>query len=308
MAGLACVLATACASEPPPSWIGEVLGEAPAATLRTTPLAYATPPADCPWAYEIEVDYDTPPLGEDPSISGALVVRPVRDGYVASPSTTIRRGTTVGGHLFYQGVRVSKRGARREIHFGRTAVGPAAPTAPCTARTWDPLEDFLALAFPELPDHPVTTGRTWNGARVEGRCNKTACIDPETYAGGRENHLRPCVTEDVQETLVGVVDTPAGPVAAIEGTWSDGHGEAGISMERKALVSVASGRPLYAKTTIYHRFPQPTFDHRFGPITRTVTIRAIDTCPGTFDHPLFEDEGGRREALLDGYEAFERRK
>ena len=304
--GLAAVLAAvACGGAEAPPWAGEILPDATALGPRIAPLAYRAPDPACPWAYEIAIDYDVAPMAEEPSVSGALLARRPAKGYAGRTDGPIPPGRTVEGRLFYQGVRVAKRGARRTVYFGRKAPGPAAPTAPCTARTWDPLEDFLALAFPELPGRPTTTGETWNGARVEGRCNKTACIDPETYAGGRENHLRPCVTEDVQETLAAVLDTDAGPVAAIEGRWSDGHGDRGISMERVALVSLAAGRPLYARTTIHHRFPQPTYDRRFGPITRTVTIRAVDRCEGVPDAPAFADRDGLREALADADRDFD---
>jgi len=286
--------AAGCAAAPPPAWVEAVLPGARPVPPRFVSLSYQAPTADCPFAYAIAVDYDTPPLGEEPSVSGALVALPSSRPFGVRPGP-IPAGRTVRADLFYKGVRVAPRGARREVYLGRHAHGPAAPTAPCTARTWDPMEDFLALAFPTLPRALVAEGTSWRGARVEGRCNKTACIDPDTYAGGRENHLRPCVTPNVEETLAGVYETDDGPVAAIESRWSDGHGEKGIWMERRVLLSIEHGRTLHAAATIHHMFPQPTFDRSFGPITRTVTIRALDGCPGVPDAPAFRDEGG----LLD---------
>jgi hypothetical protein len=190
--------------------------------------------------------------------------------------------------------------------LGRHELGPAAPTAACTPRTWDPVEDALTLAWPWLPGRVVGIGETWDGARVGGRCNKTACIDPETYAGGAANHHRPCVTERWQETLVGLYDTEAGLVAAIESSWSDGHGAAGIHAERRALVAVDHGRPLYSRTTIYHPFPYMTQNKEFSPITRTWTAVALDDCAGgpvAAGRSPGADEADRAQRAREGLQA-----
>ena len=275
-------------------------------------LAWQPPPPDCPWVFRLTTSYDVMPMGEEAGdgylLLGAHPTRRPPPGWV--PGVVPRIGQTIPVNLYYEGPRVGRAGARRDVYLGARALGPAAPTAACTARTWDPMEDAATLGWPELPAGPVAVGERWQGARVGGRCNKTACIDPETYAGGRDNHLRACVTERWQETLTALLDSPTGVLALVTSSWDDGHAGQGISATRRTLLSVEHGRPLWSRTVIHHRFPQPTDARTFEPIERTWQLSAIDGCGGGLavaGASPGPDDAERTRHMIDRAQTFEQR-
>ncbi len=313
---LLAALCAACHADPPPTagaqWLthpGVDLQDAGGATVE---LGWQPPNDACPQVYRVSVSYDVLPLQEE-NYDATIVVTP-HPRQPRSPRVQldrpVPRGETAPGQIFYDGFRVGKRGAKRDLFVGRTELGPASPTAACLARTWDPMEDALSLGWPKLTGRLTAIEEHWTGARVEGKCNKNACIDPETYAGGQRNHHRPCVTPDWEERLVGVLDSPTGLMAAIESSWSDGHGTAGVWSERRTIVSVDHGRPVWSRTVVHHGFPQPTHDRSFSAIQRTWVLEAIDTCPGSLREAGWarpEDVASRVDASMQRMAAFDDR-
>lgn len=257
-------------AEAAPAGLGEGLPTLTAADTAVARLGWSAPPQSCRQIYRIDIDYDRAPMNEEPSTSYLAIGRRMRDD---APRQTgpVPPHTTFPGHLFYEGVRVGPRGTHRDMHVGPTEVGPAAPTAACYERTWDPMEDALTLGWPALTGRPTAVGETWAGARVEGRCNKTACVSVEDRSGSLAHDME-CVTDGWRETLVGIYRMGEGHVAAIESSWEDGHGKTGIWTERRTLVSVESGRPVWSRTVVHHGFLNTT---------RTWTMTAVDDCAGS---------------------------
>jgi hypothetical protein len=181
-----------------------------------------------------------------------------------------------GRSLFF-GPRTQDREILRELVLSGTRIGPGSPDAPCFERTWDPLEDALGLGWPALPGRLTAIGERWVGARVESRCNRSACADPETGEGGAKAHPRSCATMSWRETLEGIytatgADGELERVAAIASYWSDGNPpELGIWSERTSLVAVDSGRLIASEITIHH--------NRYK-VTRSLRVEAVDACPG----------------------------
>jgi hypothetical protein len=115
-------------------------------------------------------------------------------------------------------------------------------------------------------------GETWRGARVEARCNRSACVDTKTRGGGPDNHFRPCTTMSWRERLDGIYSVGDAHVAVISSFWSDGHPlDEGLWSERTAVVSLEHGRLLHSQTFIHHTYTG---------IEREVRIDAVDACPG----------------------------
>jgi len=251
------------------------------ATTRLAHLSWQSASSACPHVYRIEVHYDHAPMNE-PDVHEDLLALASPDAYQANwrPSLSISRlaversDSVRTGKLHYRGFRVARTGTDREYAISKRLLGPASPTAACQERTWDPTEDALALGWPELPDRVVMVDEVWQGMRVEGRCNRSACIDPDQRRGGPDNHHRTCTTMSWRERLLGVYELGGVRFAAIASFWSDGHDTGkGIWSERTTLVSLDHGRMAYSTTTVHHGF----FD-----MTRTYTIYAIDDCPGGF--------------------------
>jgi hypothetical protein len=154
-------------------------------------------------------------------------------------------------------------------------LGPAAPDFACRSRSWDPLEDALALGWPELPAAPVRPGDHWRGQVVGGRCHETPCLD----ARGEFDPGRSCQARPWDEGLVGWHEaTGAGPaIAVLRSTWDDGHedetsnyDQLGILTQRE--LTIAEGRPLLARVEIWHRWTG---------VVRQLELRALDECaPG----------------------------
>jgi hypothetical protein len=263
---------------------GLVLTSAPNAVA---PLAWHAPAAECPLAYRVRVDESFPPGLEEflhtkeEHSSSLLVLGHKFLPRSRAPETwhegPVPRGKPFAGQLMFRGPRTGGRELLREWAVSTTLVGPASPDAPCFERTWDPVEDALALGFPALPGRRVAVDEVWRGARVEGRCNRSACVDPETGAGGEAAHERPCATMSWRERLDGLytLTGPAGEealVAQIASFWSDGQPlDKGVWSERVALVDILRGRLLRAEVTVHHNFTG---------IERHVVIDAVDSCPG----------------------------
>lgn len=265
---------------------GLVLTDAPNAVA---PLAWHAPAADCPLAYRVRVDETFPPgleefLHTKEEHSSSVLVLGSR--FLSAPKNMsgetwhegpVPEDKPFAGQLVFRGPKTAGRELLREWAASATLVGPASPDAPCYERTWDPVEDALALGFPALPGRRVAVDEVWRGARVEGRCNRSACVDPATGAGGEEAHERPCATMSWRERLDGLytLGGPAGDaalVAQITSFWSDGQPlDKGVWSERVALVDVLRGRLLRAEVTVHHNFTG---------IERHVVIDAVDGCPG----------------------------
>ncbi|MCX4241120.1 hypothetical protein [Paraliomyxa miuraensis] len=257
--------------------------ELAAAEAWSVELGWQVPPEDCPHAYRLSTSYEPALRFEEDNVASLIVgrhprqkpERPLEDGPL--PSELV-----VPAHLFYQGLRAEREGATRDVYLTGELVGPASPTAACMARTWDPMEDALALGWPQLPGRLTAVGEHWSGLRVGGKCSRAACVDPQTGGGGVDAHALTCVVGPWQETLAGLYEHDGELHAWIHSRWSDGHGPGlGISAERKTLISVDHGRPIWSRTRVDHRFAQPLHDGSFGPVVRTWTLEAIDGCPGS---------------------------
>lgn len=278
-AALVAVLACAPPEASPPLDLegeyGLVLSPAPTATA---PLAWHPPDPACPLAYRVRVDETFPPgleqfLHTQEEHSEAVLV--LGHG-IMSPKTwpegPVPNREVFAGQLTYRGPRTGGRELLREWAASASLVGPASPDAACYERTWDPVEDALALGWPQLPARRARVGEAWRGARVEGRCNRAACVDPETRGGGAKAHERPCATMSWRERLVGLHELGGRTVAQIASFWSDGHPlDVGIWTERTALVDTDSGRLLRAEVFVHHGFMD---------LERQIRIDAIDACPG----------------------------
>lgn len=250
---------------------------------ETAELGWQAPPADCPHAYRITAHYEPVLRFEDDNEASLIVGRhPGREPDVALGPGPVPPNGMVPALLFYQGIRAERRGATRDLYVTRELIGPAAPTAACMPRTWDPMEDAFALGWPQLTGRLTAVGEHWNGMRVGGKCSRSACVDPESGGGGPEVHDLSCVVPPWHERLAGLFEHEGERYAWIVSEWSDGHGVGqGIHTERRTLVSVDHGRPLWSQTRMDHRFAQPLAEGGFGPVVRTWTLESIDACPGS---------------------------
>jgi hypothetical protein len=263
------------------TWLADYGLEPAPADTSVTYLSWQAPKEGCLQSYRISVTYDHNPPKEKDGVS-TLTMGPKRQpAGDRAPSGIPGKGAIFEGRLYYDPMLFAEAGTERELFLSATLIGPAAPTAPCLPRTWDPMDDALALGWPRLPNRPVALGEHWRGARVEGRCNRTACVDPQTYLGGPENHDRPCTTMDWDEHLVGIFEIGGERYAAVESHWNDGHPL--VSAERRVLISVDHGRPVWAKAVIDHRPAQLGDDNTYAPVERSWTMESIDTCPGSLD-------------------------
>lgn len=237
-------------------------------------------PLACPQVYRVRVDETYPPGLEERMHTRAehseslLAVAGEPDP--TWPEGPVPRARVQTGRLVFQGPKTQGRQLQRELALAAELVGPASPDAPCFERTWDPVEDALALAWPQLPGRLAALGETWRGARVESRCNRSACVDPKTGGGGPDNHFRPCTTMSWRERLDGVYTlASAGQVervAQVSSFWSDGHAlDEGLWSERTAVISVDHGRLLHSQTVVHHTYTG---------IEREVRVDAVDACPG----------------------------
>ena len=266
------VLLTACAAEADgePAELVELGVEfdlAPRADpARAAPLAWRAP-TRCPQVYRVRIDETYPPGLEE-----RLHTRAEHSDSFFVISGPLAQGQEFVGRLVYRGPKTQDRPVLRDFAMSAELAGPASPDAPCRERTWDPVEDALALGWPQLPARLVARGETWRGARVEATCNRSACVDPKTGGGGRDNHFRPCATMSWRERLDGIYTLGDEQVAQISSFWSDGHplGEA-LWSERSVVVSVEHGRLLHSQTLIHHGY---------SGIEREVRVDAIDGCPG----------------------------
>jgi len=259
------------------------LAPLPAAT-RVAALAWQPPV--CPQVYRVRID-ETYPDGLEKMLrtqtehsESFLAVGDEPRG--AGPSTSSSSppwppGPVPGDRVFtgrvaFRGPKTQNRPLHREFALSATLAGPGSPDAGCHERTWDPVEDAVALGWPQLPGRLAAIGETWSGARVEARCNRSACVDTVTRGGGPNNHFRPCTTMSWRERLDGIFTLGDVQVAVISSFWSDGHplGE-GLWSERTAVVSVDHGRLLHSHTFIHHTYTG---------IERELRMDAVDDCPG----------------------------
>ncbi len=280
--GAAWLLAAGCeqaaTDQAPPAALVEEFGLDPVgAPDRVVNLAWQAPIA-CPQLFRVRIDERYPDGLEamlrtqaEHSESWLAVAGP-EQGVEGWPAGPVPGDRVFVGRAMFRGPKTQGRPLQREFALSATLAGPASPDAPCFERTWDPVEDALALGWPALPGRMVALGETWRGARVEARCNRSACIDPQTRAGGPENHQRPCTTMSWRERLDGVFHLGGERVAEISSFWSDGQPlDAGIWSERKAVVSLEHGRLIHSETLIHHGY---------SGIEREVRVDAVDECAG----------------------------
>jgi hypothetical protein len=251
------------------------------------PLGWQVPSEACPHAYRIHTSYTPAQMHEEDSVSWLAlgrapdVDRPGRVVAAVPEGVPVPLGVVAPLQLYYRGLRAERRGSSRDVFASAQQYGPSAPTAACFPRTWDPMEDALALGWPQLADHPVLVGERWTGGRVEGKCNRSPCVDPHTGGGGEEQHHRACVSMSWSERLAGIYEIADERLALVESHWDDGHEGLGISTDRITLVSVDHGRPVWSRTVVDHRFPQPAADRTFAPVVRTWVMESVDACPGS---------------------------
>lgn len=284
--GASALLAPACepeaADRAPPTALVEEFGLAPVATADKVVTLAWQPPVGCPQVFRVRIEETYPPGLEDMLRTQAehseswLAVAASETGDERAgerwPSGPVPEDRVFVGRSLFKGPKTQNKPLQREFALSATLAGPASPDAPCFERTWDPVEDALALGWPALPGRMVAVGETWRGARVEGRCNRSACVDPQTRGGGPDNHLRPCTTMSWRERLDGVFNLGGERVAEISSFWSDGQPlDQGIWSERKAIVSLAHGRLIHSETLIHHGY---------SGIEREVQIDAVDECAG----------------------------
>jgi hypothetical protein len=151
----------------------------------------------------------------------------------------------------------------RELVWSATEIGPAAPDFACRRRSWDPIEDALALGWPSLPGGSVRVGDAWIGASVEGRCHETVCANEQ----GKFEHDRRCRARPWHEQLAGA----GNDVALILSSWDDGHEleQGGISTTRTSLIH--EGRPLWVSASV---------EHRWSGVSRSLELIRVDDCSG----------------------------
>lgn len=299
---LAGALALACTPAPAPN-LGSPLADfdLPLADSDARAAHLAWQPPTCPHVLRVRVDESYPPglerlLNTKPEHSESFfAVDPAPPG--TWPRGPVPKDRVFVGSLVFVGPRTQQRPLRRDFALSAALAGPASPDAACFERTWDPVEDALALGWPQLPARLTAIGESWPGARVESRCNRSACVDPETRGGGPSAHHLPCVTPSWREQLDGVAElpTPNGPlrVAVISSVWTDGNpvGD-GLSSERTAVVALADGRLLHSHAKIHHGY---------SGIEREVRVDAVDTCPGSLVAAGWDPPASvvtAREALL----------
>lgn len=258
------------------------------APTHVAQLAWHAPAAECTQVYCIAIDYQPAIKHEEASTSFlAIGHHPNDDDVQPDPALPIPAGATFEGRVHYEGVRVRDPGVSRDVWLSSLHAGPASPTAGCLGQTWDPIEDAMTLGWPKLTGRLTAIDESWTGLRVEGKCNKSACADPETGKGGADNPKRTCVTPDFEETLAGVYDIAGERYALVTSTWTDGHGPAdagntiGIWTERVALVSIDHGRPAWARAVVHYNFVQELAAGGWGPVTRTWEMQSIDDCAGS---------------------------
>jgi hypothetical protein len=261
------------------TWLAAYGLELDPADTSVAHLQWQAPKERCLQTYRITIVYDHNPQKEEDSVSTLAIGPHRRPAAHRAPSGILAAGTVFEGRLFYDPMLFGEAGTERDMYLSATTAGPASPTAACLPRSWDPMDDAFALGWPRLPGRPVALGEHWRGARVEARCNRTACVDPQTYLGGEENHDRSCSTMDWDEQLVGIFEIGGERYAAVESRWSDGHPL--VSAERRALLSVDHGRPVWAMAVIDHRPAQLGNDNTYAPVERSWTMDSIDACPGS---------------------------
>jgi hypothetical protein len=260
-----------------------------AAPTHVAALAWHAPSLECTQVYGIAIDYEPALAHEEASTSWLAFGHPPGADADAEldPSLAVPPGQTFEGRIHYEGIRVKDPGVSRDVWLSAWHAGPASPTAGCLGQTWDPIEDALALGWPRLTGRLTAVDETWTGLRVEGKCNKSACVDPTTGKGGADNPKRTCVTQNFVETLGGVYEIAGEHWALVTSTWTDGHGPPdagnaiGIWSERVALVSLEHGRPAWARAVIHYNFGQQLAEGGWGPVTRTWELQSIDDCPGS---------------------------
>lgn len=291
-------------ARPGKAWLGAALVVVSVAGLSLATLAMTTQrsltlrylgPGQCVAAYLVEVDerFEVDGYGafynRSEEHSRALMAWAPGEG--GTPQ--VRFFSEDAGVKSLRDPKASRQDLRRALEGDGSWLGPAAPDAACRDRSWDPLEDALALGFVQLPGHRVTPGQSWFGAPVRGDgttcsardacCSLGACLDAEQ---GRDRSSA-CVVGPWRERLERV----QGGEATILSRWDDGRpGDRGARAERQVVFDVERGRVRSAEIELSHPF--------LG-VRREISIRALDRCRGL--QPATEDPAAltRAQALFE---------
>ncbi len=161
----------------------------------------------------------------------------------------------------------------RELHLAADlrSLGPRAPDLACRNRSWDLLEDALALGWPRLPASPLRPGEQWTGDSVSARCHETVCLDE----AGTFDHARACQAMPWHETLAGFAhdsthDTDPSTITLLRSRWHDDHEDSRVGITATRELALAEGRLLLARAEI---------DHRWSGVIRQLELRRVDACP-----------------------------
>ena len=258
-------------------------------------LAYA-PPSSCIAVYRVQIDesFSIPGYGDYYNRSPEHSISYLAYGVDASDATRSRvvLVSDDAGVRSQTKREPTPQSSAHALHASSTLMGPAAPDAACRDRSWDLIEDALALGFPQLPPWPVRVGAEWTGAIVEGDgttcsarevcCSLAACLDDEH----RRDRTRPCTSPPWTERL-NASPYAGGEMVEISSTWSDGRSPGAASeAQRSVRFDVSRGRVREAKVSTQHPF--------LG-VERTIEVLALDDCDGA--RPVVDDERGRARAL-----------
>lgn len=218
------------------------------------------PPGECVEVYRVRIDE----RHRDASVA-AFIGRNEEHAthYLALAADPTRRETTELSPVIGVLSVAAEQPRVRELWWSARSTGPSAPDFACRRRSWDPLEDALALGWPRLPGARTRVGARWRGAAVEGRCHETTCVDTD----GSFAHAVPCRARPWTEQLAGA----DGELALILGDWDDGHDpartEIGILTSREVVID--DGRPLYVRAVI---------EQRWAGLRRELSLVRLDDC------------------------------
>jgi len=137
----------------PPAALVDTFELAPVATAdRVATLAWQ-PPRGCTQVFRVRVDEGYPPGLEDMLRTRAehsdsyLAVTGPEGAGEAWPAGPVPEDRVFTGRTLFRGPKTQGRPLQREFALSAGLAGPASPDAACFERTWDPVEDALALGW-----------------------------------------------------------------------------------------------------------------------------------------------------------------
>jgi hypothetical protein len=238
----------------------------PLARTRPILLRWQFDPT-CTQVYELDIDETFAHEGVAPFLGRAPEHSRHRLTLAADPQRAERWLAT----LEPREVDPSNPARTRELHVAadRRAIGPRAPDLACRNRSWDVLEDALALGWPTLPESAPRAGERWIGDAVGGRCHETVCLD----ATGSFDPARSCQAMPWHESLAGFArDADGTTITLLRSHWHDDHEDetATIGITTTRELALAEGRLLLARAEV---------EQRWSGVIRQLELRRVDTCP-----------------------------